>query len=250
MRKPMVAGNWKMNGSLALVAQVGEALSDLDAPDVDVIVCPPFPYVGPLRRTLPDTSPVGVGGQDVSAQDSGAFTGEVAGSMLAEMGCSHVVVGHSERRALHGETDALIAEKVQAALRAGLTPIVCVGETLEERDADRTEAVLGAQVDAILALGAFVVEKLVIAYEPVWAIGTGRTAAPEQAQAVHQFIRARVAAALGDDVAQNLVLLYGGSVKPANAAELFACEDVDGGLIGGAALDPAAFLDIVAAART
>lgn len=249
MRKPIVAGNWKMNGSLALVNEMGQALAGLDCSGVEVVVCPPFPYIGPLRRAIPDDSGVKLGGQDVSRYDSGAYTGEVAGAMLAEMGCHHVIVGHSERRAMHGETDAVVADKVQAALRAALTPIVCVGETLEERDANQTEAVVGRQLDAVLELGGFVVEKLVIAYEPVWAIGTGRTASPEQAQAVHAFIRERAARALGDELAQRLPILYGGSVKAANAAELFACADVDGGLIGGASLEPDGFHEIISAAR-
>lgn len=190
-----------------------------------------------------------LGGQDVSRYDSGAYTGEVAGAMLAEMGCRHVIVGHSERRAMHAETDEVVVDKVQAALRAGLTPIVCVGETLEARDAGETEQVVGRQLDAVLDLGGFVVEKLVLAYEPVWAIGTGRTASPEQAQAVHAFIRQRTADALGDELAQRFPILYGGSVKPGNARELFGCADVDGGLIGGASLDPDGFLEIISAAR-
>ncbi|WP_421621031.1 triose-phosphate isomerase [Alkalilimnicola ehrlichii] len=249
MRKPMVAGNWKMNGSLALVNDMGRALAGVDCSAVDVLVCPPFPYIGPLRRAVPDESGVALGGQDVSRYDSGAYTGEVAGAMLAEMGCRHVIVGHSERRAMHAETDEVVVDKVQAALRAGLTPIVCVGETLEARDAGETEQVVGRQLDAVLDLGGFVVEKLVLAYEPVWAIGTGRTASPEQAQAVHAFIRQRTADALGDELAQRFPILYGGSVKPGNARELFGCADVDGGLIGGASLDPDGFLEIISAAR-
>jgi len=249
MRRPMVAGNWKMHGSRAanqvlleeLQSRVSEALP------IDVAVCPPFVYLTEVLRQL-EGDLIAVGAQNVSAEAPGAFTGEVAAAMLADVGCTLVIVGHSERRRLYGEDDTLVARKFVAAQTAGLTPILCVGETLEERDAGQTEAVVARQLDAVLRTsGVKALGKAILAYEPVWAIGTGRNATPAQAQAVHQFLRGRIAAQ-DAKIAAQLRILYGGSVKAANAAELFANPDVDGGLIGGASLNADEFQRICAAA--
>ncbi|WP_406663259.1 triose-phosphate isomerase [Gallaecimonas sp. GXIMD1310] len=251
MRRPLVMGNWKLNGSLAMVRQL---LADLQAPAaqaeaVKVAVCPPFVYLPEAARLLAD-SVIALGAQDCSSHANGAFTGEVAANMLAEHAVSYVLVGHSERRALHGETDAIVASKFQAAQAAGLTPVLCVGETLNERQQGLTEQVIGQQLQAVLqhtdtaALG-----NAVIAYEPVWAIGTGQAAAPEDAQAVHQFIRQQLASASSANVAEQLAILYGGSVNAQNAAALFAMADIDGALVGGAALDASAFAGIINAAQ-
>src|SRR5574340_767372 len=219
------------NGSLLGAIKSGAA----QLSRVDVAVCPPFPYLAQLRQEL-SASAVKWGAQDVHQLEKGAFTGEVSAAMLADFACTYVLVGHSERRSIYGESSQLVAEKFAAAQRAGLVPILCVGETLEQRESGATEVVVAEQLDAVVALaGVQALRKAVLAYEPVWAIGTGKTATPEQAQAVHAFIRQRVA---GQDagVAQGLVILYGGSVKAANASELFAMADIDGGLFGGAAL--------------
>jgi triosephosphate isomerase len=250
MRRKLVVGNWKMHGSLAqnevLLGAVKGGAAQLSR--VDVAVCAPFPYLAQLRQEL-SASAVKWGAQDVHQLEKGAFTGEVSGAMLADFGCTYVIVGHSERRSIYGESSRLVAEKFAAAQRAGLTPILCVGETLEQRESGATEAVVAEQLDAVIALvGVQALRKAVLAYEPVWAIGTGKTATPEQAQAVHAFIRQRVAAQDGE-VAQGLVILYGGSVKAANAAELFAMTDIDGGLIGGAALIAEEFLAICRAGQ-
>lgn len=250
MRRKLVVGNWKMHGSLA---QNGSLLSALKSgvaqlSRVDVAVCAPFPYLAQLQQELTG-SPVKWGAQNVHQLEKGAFTGEVSAAMLADFGCTYVIVGHSERRNIYGESSRLVAEKFAAAQQAGLTPILCVGETLEQRESGATEAVVAEQLDAVIALvGAQALHKAVVAYEPVWAIGTGKTASPEQAQAVHAFIRQRVA---GHDVqvAQGLVILYGGSVKAGNAPELFAKADIDGGLIGGAALIAEEFLGICRAGQ-
>lgn len=251
-RKYLVAGNWKMHGSRALTAELIAGIRDglPAAPAVEALVCPPFPYLDAAASAIGKSALV-LGAQNLSDQDKqGAYTGEVLGSMLVELGCRYVIVGHSERRAYYGETDAIVASKTQAALRQGLLPIVCVGETLAEREAGETEAVIGRQLDAVLATGgAEVFAQAVVAYEPVWAIGTGKTASPEQAQEVHAFIRARVAAR-DAKIASSLRILYGGSVKPDNALAIFAQPDVDGGLIGGAALKAADFLAICAAAQS
>lgn len=250
MRKKRVAGNWKMHGDVAenrmlldaLVAEFGQAR------DVGCIVCAPFPYLAQVQSVL-SGSGLAWGAQNVSQYAKGAYTGEVSAHMLLDFGCSHVIVGHSERRALYGETDAIVAAKFAAALSAGLTPILCVGETLEQRDAGVTEAVIGSQLDAVLAAaGVEGMGRAIIAYEPIWAIGTGKTASPAQAQAVHAFIRGKFAA-LDEDMAAALVIQYGGSVKPANAAELFAQPDIDGGLIGGASLVAEEFIAICRAAQ-
>jgi triosephosphate isomerase len=251
VRRYLVAGNWKMNGSRAanadLVAQLAAGLSR--APDVEVLVCPPAAYLESVGRALEGT-PLRLGAQNVcDSAKPGAFTGEIHGGMLKELGCSYVIVGHSERRALYGESDRLVAARYQAAQATGLTPILCVGETLAQREANETERVLQRQLDAVLELcGVASLAQAVIAYEPVWAIGTGRTATPEQAQQAHAFLRAQVAAR-DARIAAALRLLYGGSVKSDNAATLFAGPDVDGGLIGGASLKADEFLAICAAAQ-
>jgi triosephosphate isomerase len=249
MRRLMVAGNWKMHGSRATnQALLAELERKLPAQwDIDIAVFPPYVYLADAVRVLEDGR-IAVGAQDVCAESGGAFTGQVAAAMLKDVGCSHAIVGHSERRRWYHEDDALVARKFAAALGAGLTPVLCVGETLEEREAHHTEAVVGRQVDAVInmhGVGGFA--NAVLAYEPVWAIGTGRTATPEQAQAVHAFLRHRIA---GHDakMAGQLRILYGGSVKGGNAAELFAMPDVDGGLVGGASLSADEFRQICAAA--
>ncbi len=250
MRQPLVAGNWKMNGSRASVAELLDGIkAGLDEVKVaEVAVCPPFVFVPEAQARLQGTA-VAWGGQDLSVHESGAYTGEIAGSMLADYGCRYVIVGHSERRSYHHEADALVAEKFAAARKAGLVPIFCVGETLEERESNVTEAVVGRQVDAVIAhCGVEMLGEGVIAYEPVWAIGTGKTATPEQAQEVHAFIRRRVEEA-SPAVAAKVRILYGGSMKPENAAELMSKEDIDGGLIGGASLKAADFLAICKAAN-
>jgi triosephosphate isomerase len=249
MRRAFVAGNWKMHGSRAENARLIEGvLGGMPAGDAaECVVCPPFVYLHDVARELRE-SRVGLGAQDVSAEAQGAFTGEVSAAMLKDVGCAYVIVGHSERRALHAESDELVARKFAAAQSKGLVPILCVGEHLSEREAGATHAVVGRQLDAVLGLcGVAAFERALIAYEPVWAIGTGRNAAPEQAQDVHAFIRRRLA---GRDarIAALVRILYGGSVKAGNAAELFAMPDVDGGLIGGASLKAEEFLAIVAAA--
>jgi triosephosphate isomerase len=249
MRKKFVAGNWKMYGSRTMAkALVAEIAADMPH-DIDVAVFPPFPYVAELASQQLDSGLL-IGAQDVSMHEGqGAYTGEVSAAMLADVGAQWVLVGHSERRQYHHESDALVASKFAAVRAGGLTPVLCVGETLEQREAGETEAVLSRQLQAVLALhGVSSFDTAVIAYEPVWAIGTGRTASPEQAQQVHAFIRSQLEK---EDVtiARLTRLLYGGSVKAANAAELFAQADVDGGLIGGASLTASDFLGICAAAH-
>ena len=248
-RGMLIAGNWKMNGDGAQVdAFARDVKSAAEGLAAEMLVCVPFVYVERMGRGLAG-SPVALGAQNLAAEaDAGAFTGEVNGAMLADTGCSHVIVGHSERRALYGETDAVVAAKTGAAVAAGLKPIVCVGETLEQREADETEAVLGAQIAALFEqCDAAALAQVTIAYEPIWAIGTGRSASPEQAQAVHAFLRGQIA---DRDVtlSRSVQLLYGGSVKPDNAAALFAGADVDGALVGGASLKADSFLDIARAA--
>jgi triosephosphate isomerase len=250
MRARFVAGNWKMHGNLAANERLLDAVKTgaAAAPGVEIAVCVPFPYLAQASASLKGSA-VAWGAQTLSEHDSGAHTGEVAGPMLRDFGCKYVIVGHSERRTLYGERDAQVAAKFVAAGRAGLVPILCVGETLEEREGGATEEVVARQLRAVIdAAGAASLADAVIAYEPVWAIGTGRTASPEQAQDVHAFIRGLVGAQ-DAALADRLVILYGGSVKPANATELFAKADVDGGLIGGASLVAADFLAICAAAR-
>ena len=249
MRTPLVAGNWKLNGSRASIKELVDGLQAgvSDIKNTQVAVCPPFVYLNEVSQMLA-SSPIAVGSQDVSAEDSGACTGEVAGTMIAEMGCTYAIVGHSERRAIYGESDELTARKFAAARRHGLKPILCVGETLQEREQNITEDVVARQIDAVIDLeGIDAFKDAVIAYEPVWAIGTGMTASPEQAQEVHAFIRGRIAAE-DQAVADGLQILYGGSVKGSNAEELFAKPDIDGGLIGGASLAAGEFLTICQAA--
>lgn len=245
MRQKLVAGNWKLNGSKSsiepLVNSILSGLKDLD--NVAVAVCAPYVYI-PMTQGLLAGSRVGLGAQDVAEQDAGAFTGEVSAPMLNEFGCEYAIVGHSERRALYGEQDADTARKFAAARKHGLKPILCVGETLDEREQGITEAVVARQLDAVIALeGVEALVDGVIAYEPVWAIGTGKTASPQQAQDVHAFIRGKLTS-LNEIVAEKVQILYGGSVKGANAAELFAMPDIDGGLIGGASLYANEFLAI------
>lgn len=249
MRQPLVAGNWKMNGSLA----GSRALLDAVVAGAGamgrcaIAVCPPYPYLA-LAAQVVHGSKVVLGAQDLSIHEPGAYTGEVAGSMLTDLGCTYVIVGHSERRQYHGEDDALVARKYARALEYGLKPILCVGETLEQRERGETERVVAAHVDGVLNLyGVDALRRGVIAYEPVWAIGTGVTATPAQAEEVHAFIRSRIAAKSAE-VADALQILYGGSMKPGNAAELMAQANIDGGLIGGASLDAGDFLAIARAA--
>ena len=230
----------------ALLSAVAAGMAKITG--VDCAVCVPFPYLAQAQQLLRSTT-VKWGAQDVHQLDKGAYTGEVAASMLCDFGCRYVIVGHSERRSLYGESSQLVAEKFAAAQKAGLLPILCVGETLAQRENGSTEAVVADQLDAVIKLlGVKSLSNAVLAYEPVWAIGTGKTASPQQAQAVHAFIRQRIAG-LDGQVAQGLCILYGGSVKAANAAELFAMPDIDGGLIGGASLDAEEFLAICRAGK-
>jgi triosephosphate isomerase len=249
-RTPLVLGNWKMNGDVAtaeqLLAGVRDGLSVRPAGSAEVGVCPPYPYLGLAAARLAGRG-VSWGAQDVSAFADGAYTGEVSAAMLADLGCTWVLVGHSERRSLFGDTDDEVARKAQRALAAGVAPVVCVGETLAEREADATQAVLARQLDAVCPTLGGAGTGFVIAYEPVWAIGTGLTATPEQAQSAHAFIRTRLAAG-GVAAADRIRILYGGSVKPSNAEVLFSQPDVDGGLIGGASLATGDFVSICLAA--
>ncbi len=249
MRVKFVAGNWKMNGSIAgntlLLQGLLPVLQSLAG--VETAVCPPYPYLAQVRQAL-QGSRVALGGQDVCQFGNGAYTGGVSAAMLRDLGCSHVILGHSERRTLFGETDALVAEKFVVAQQGGLKPILCVGETLAEREAGSTESVVARQLDAVLQkAGAAALKDAVLAYEPVWAIGTGKTASPDEAQAVHAFIRGRIAKS-DAAVAAAVRILYGGSVKGGNAELLFAMPDIDGGLIGGAALVADEFAAICRAA--
>jgi triosephosphate isomerase len=249
MRKYLVAGNWKMNGRTAVNHELCDGIvAALPASDkVELLVCPPFPYLESTGSRLAGT-PVSLGAQDVSQHASGAYTGEVSAGMLKDLGCEYVIVGHSERRAMMHESSEIVAQKFRAAQRESLKPILCIGETLEERTSGRMEEVVTTQLQAVLdevGVGAF--RTAVIAYEPVWAIGTGRTASPEQAQEVHQYIR-NILAGLNVDIANAVQILYGGSVKGDNASGLFSMPDIDGGLIGGASLNAAEFLAIARAA--
>ena len=246
MRRKIVAGNWKLQGSREFAAALVDAIKAGAPAGVGLIVLPPYPYLGEVLARCAGAD-IAVGAQDVSAHAKGAYTGEVAAAMLADVGARYTLVGHSERRQYHAENSELVAQKFRAAQAAGITPILCVGERLEEREAGQTEAVIASQLRPVLDLvGVAAFADAVVAYEPVWAIGTGRTASPEQAQAVHAFIRSQIATQ-DAKIAGLLPVLYGGSVKPDNAASLFAQADVDGGLIGGAALVAADFLAIAAA---
>ncbi|WP_207207784.1 triose-phosphate isomerase [Methylibium sp. Pch-M] len=247
IRRKLVVGNWKMHGTHATNEALLEGLKSAGPLPCEAAVCAPFPYLAQAAERLA-RSAIAWGAQDCSVHEQGAYTGEVSVAMLADFGCRYVIVGHSERRALHAESDQLVADKAQAALAKGVTPIVCVGETLAQRDAGETEDVVKRQLSAVIHTLAHCVGEMVVAYEPVWAIGTGRTASPEQAQAVHALLRAQLAAATPR--AAQMKLLYGGSVKPDNAATLFAQADIDGGLIGGASLKAADFIAICRAAST
>jgi triosephosphate isomerase (TIM) len=244
-RRKFVAGNWKMHGSRATNAELLAGILAAKPFGADVAVCAPFPYLSEVAVTL-SNSEIHWGAQDVSPHEQGAFTGEVSVGMLAEFGCRYVIVGHSERRQYHAESDQLVADKAKAALAKGVTPIVCVGETLAQREAGETDLVVKRQLSAVIHTLAHCVAEMVVAYEPVWAIGTGRTATPDQAQAVHATLRSQLLAATPR--ADQMKILYGGSVKPDNAAVLFSQNDIDGGLIGGAALKAADFVAICRAA--
>lgn len=248
-RPPLVAGNWKMNGSLqanrALLEAIRQGLAD-QPPACAVAVAVPAPYLAQVRELL-QGSAVALGAQDVSRHEQGAYTGEVSAAMLGDFGVRYCLAGHSERRQYHGETDELVAAKARQLLAHGITPIVCVGETLAEREAGRTQAVVARQLGAVLDQVGAGAERIVVAYEPVWAIGTGRTATPQEAQQVHAALRAQLAGALAQ--AAHVPVLYGGSMNAGNAAELLAQPDIDGGLIGGAALKAPDFLKIIHAAR-
>ena len=247
MRRKIVAGNWKLHGTRAFATALVAEIAASPAPGVELVILPPLPYIGDLIEDFEGT-PLAFGAQDVSSNEQGAYTGEVSASMLVDVGARYGLVGHSERRQYHAESSELVALKFQAAIHAGLCPILCLGEGLEQREAGETEAVIAAQLRPVLDLvGVAAFARAVVAYEPVWAIGTGRTASPEQAQAVHAFIRGEVAAR-DATIAGSLPILYGGSVKPGNAASLFGQADVDGGLIGGASLVAADFLAIASAA--
>jgi triosephosphate isomerase len=249
MRRQIIAGNWKMHGSRAeKTALVETIVQKLPNTSAEVWLCPTFVYLSEMSRELSGSS-ISLGAQDVCAETQGAFTGEVSASMLKDVGCAGAIVGHSERRAIFGESDQLVARKFAALLAVGLTPILCVGEQLAEREAGRTFEVVDRQLDAVLDLsGVAAFSRAVIAYEPVWAIGTGKTASPQQAEEVHAHIRGRIASR-DAKIAALVRILYGGSVKASNAAEIFAMPNVDGGLIGGASLKAEEFLAIVAAAR-
>ncbi len=240
-RRNLVVGNWKMNGNRAANADLLGALCSAGPFNGDVAVCAPFPYLADVNLAL-QGSHLAWGAQDCSAHENGAFTGEVSAAMLNEFACTYVLVGHSERRAMHAESDQLVADKAKIALSHGLTPIVCVGETLAEREAGLTDAVVKRQLSVVIHTLAHCISQVVVAYEPVWAIGTGKTASPQQAQTVHAVLRAQLRAAT--EKASQMQILYGGSVKADNAQELFSRPDIDGGLIGGASLKAADFCAI------
>lgn len=250
MRRPLVAGNWKLNGSLEsiseLIAGIREKLPEVK--NAELAVCPPYIYLSHVQKLLADVD-VALGAQDCSDQESGAYTGEVSAAMIKEFGCTYNIIGHSERRHVYGDTNDQVATKFAQVVKNGLTPILCVGETLEDREAGHTEVVVTQQINAVLDLfGVEAFRKAVIAYEPVWAIGTGQVATPAQAQEVHQQIRL-ILDAQNKDIAANIRILYGGSMKPDNARELLQQADIDGGLIGGAALKAEDFIGIALAAN-
>jgi len=245
MRKVLIAGNWKMNGSKASVESLikGVVAGSSELKNVSLAVCPPFIYIPQVSEAVAGSA-VGLGSQNISTQASGAFTGEISTDMIKDFGCTYSIIGHSERRTLYAETDEVVAEKFKVVKAAGLIPVLCIGETLEERETGVTEKVLARQLDAVIAVnGDDAFADCVIAYEPVWAIGTGKTATPQQAQDAHDFVRKHIATANAEN-AQKVQILYGGSMNPANAAELLAQPDIDGGLIGGASLKPDDFLAI------
>ena len=244
--KKLIAGNWKMHGTLAgndtLVKAILAGIGDASC---DAAVCAPAPYLAQLQGLLAGSA-LSLGAQDLSAHDTGAFTGEVSAAMLREFDVRYVIVGHSERRQYHGESDALVADKARVALAAGITPIVCVGESLAQRESGSTEEVVKRQLAAVIHTNGHCISEIVVAYEPVWAIGTGKTASPEQAQQVHAVLRSQIKAATAQ--AGRVRILYGGSMNAGNAAQLLAQADIDGGLVGGASLKPADFLSIISAA--
>ena len=244
MRKTIVAGNWKMNASKETVNSLIEGiLSGVNEATSEVIVCAPFPYLSQVESLI-NKSKLMLGAQNLNVNPAGAYTGEVSADMIKDFGAQYVIVGHSERRSLYGETNAIVAEKTKTAIDAGLTPLLCVGESLEDRESGNTEAVVEEQINAVIDLiGIESFDQVIIAYEPVWAIGTGLTASPEQAQAVHLFIR-NLLADSSEKIAQRTPILYGGSMNAGNAADLISCSDIDGGLIGGAALKAEDFLQI------
>ena len=244
MRKTIVAGNWKMNASKDSVDNlIKDLLTGMDGITSEVLVCAPFPYLAQVELLI-QGSKVMLGAQNLNTNSSGAYTGEVSADMIKDFGARHVIVGHSERRSLYGETSTMVAEKTKAALNAGLTPLLCIGESIEQRDSGNTEAVIEKQLSAVIELvGIEAFNQIIIAYEPVWAIGTGVTATPEQAQEAHLFIRSLLAKN-DESVAQKTPILYGGSMNASNASELISCADIDGGLIGGAALKAEDFLQI------
>ncbi|MCQ8182520.1 triose-phosphate isomerase [Methylomonas sp. SURF-1] len=244
MRRSLIMGNWKMNGSREEGQKLAQALADgLGNVEQEVAVCVPFVYLSDIRTVLA-SSPIALGAQNVADQAAGAYTGEVSAAMLADVGCKYALVGHSERRSYYGDTNESVAKRFAQALSKGVVPVLCVGETLEEREQDKTFQVVDEQLDAVIAeAGIEAFEKAVIAYEPVWAIGTGKVATDEQAQEVHQYIRKRIADR-NAAIAEKVQILYGGSVKPDNAKGLFAQPDIDGGLVGGASLDAKGFLQI------
>ncbi len=244
MRKTIVAGNWKMNASKESVnSLINGILSGMNGVSSDVIVCAPFPYLSQVESLI-NGSNLMLGAQNLNVNSGGAFTGEVSADMIMDFGAQHVIVGHSERRSLYGETSAVVAEKTKAAINAGLIPLLCIGESLEERESGNTETVVAEQLNAVISLlGIDAFDGVIIAYEPVWAIGTGLTATPEQAQSVHLFIR-NLLAVNSKSIAQKTPILYGGSMNAGNASDLISCPDIDGGLIGGAALKAEDFLQI------
>ena len=244
MRKTIIAGNWKMNASKASVKSLIDGiLSGMEGVNSEVLVCVPFPYMSQVESLI-EGSNLKLGAQNININSSGAFTGEVSADMIKDFGAKHVIAGHSERRSLYGETSSVVAEKTKAALDAGLSPLLCVGESLEQREAGKTEIVVAEQINAVIELvGIESFDSIIIAYEPVWAIGTGMTATPEQAQAVHFFIR-NLLGESSENIAQKTPILYGGSMNAGNAVELISCPDIDGGLIGGAALKAEDFLQI------
>ena len=248
MRKKIVAGNWKMfnnlNQSITLISEIKQELANIDT-NCEVVICPPFTSLE-TASTLTKDSPIAIGSQNMYFEESGAYTGEISADMLLSVGCEYVILGHSERRTIFKETDELINKKVKKAIAKGLKPIFCIGETLQEREENRTEKVIEVQVKAGLnSVTAEEFKNVVIAYEPVWAIGTGKTATPDQAQEVHKFIRNLLVELYGNDIANNTVIQYGGSVKPENASDLMSMPDIDGALVGGASLTAASFLGII-----
>ncbi len=250
MRQPLVAGNWKLNGSLETISELVSGISNQlsEVTTAELAVCPPFVYLGYVQQLI-DGVDISLGSQDCSDQDSGAYTGEVAAAMIKEFGCKYIIVGHSERRLIYGESSEIVAIKYEQVKKNNLVPILCVGETLQEREDGHTEVIIAKQLDAILdRLGIQGFLNTVIAYEPVWAIGTGQTATPDQAQEVHEFIRNKLDA-LNKDIAANIRILYGGSMKPNNAKQLLKQNDIDGGLIGGASLNAEDFIAIAVAAN-